>query len=544
MSKGSIRSFEALLLKNKAIDSHPQLASKLQDYLAAIATNGHVPDEEVIDAIYDLAPSKTDAQTILEDLIEQLQAKGLALAITSDGGGQDAVVYIEENTTEVTIVSANDPQDDQVAYSITGGVDASMFDIDEETGALTLLAAPDFESDAFIFEVIVQASDATGNQTDTQTIVVHVQDANDAPIVSDADVTGSLTRQTDTDVLFFDDFDRQDSDYVGGGWVEVAETNSPYTNAAGQSVDSNFAEIGDNQLHLTAEINPDRLNNFYNRGGGALTIAVPLDESAGDGEITISFEYQTGPDESGGPRIGLMNSQSGFEGIFSHIPVEGIGMSLYRSDSNYSNTHLWVEHYEADQPRYSPGGPHYMPFQVDYGTTYYFTVSYVPGGQITIDVSDGENSFSFSEDLGPISFDLDQLYIVGGAGLSYGSPGLQENTNSIDNLLVVQESEPDQLSTSGTISFTDDDLSDTHTITVTPAGEDYAGTFTFTLDDSTGDGEGAVDWIFEMDNAEFAELGSNESVDQTYNLLIDDGNGGSVSESVVITINGVDDFIF
>ncbi|MCB1723015.1 MAG: DUF4347 domain-containing protein, partial [Gammaproteobacteria bacterium] len=104
--------------------------------------------------------------------------------ITSNGGGATASVNVNEGVTAVTTVAASDTQSDPVSYSIAGGLDASRFDINSSTGALTFKSAPNYESPTDsnsdnVYVVTVQASD--GTYTDTQTISVHVQDVNEAP---------------------------------------------------------------------------------------------------------------------------------------------------------------------------------------------------------------------------------------------------------------------------------------------------------------------------------------------------------------------------
>ena len=97
-------------------------------------------------------------------------------AITSDGGGATAAVNVAENTTAVTTVTADDP-DNTPTFSIVGGADQALFAIDATSGALTFLAAPDFEQPADNghdngYEVVVSATDS--DLTDTQTIDVTV----------------------------------------------------------------------------------------------------------------------------------------------------------------------------------------------------------------------------------------------------------------------------------------------------------------------------------------------------------------------------------
>src|SRR5205085_926108 len=95
----------------------------------------------------------------------------------------------------------------------------------------------------------------------------------------------------------------------------------------------------------------------------------------------------------------------------------------------------------------------------------------------------------------------------------------------------------------GSFAFGDVDSSDTHSVTVTPAGSGYLGTLgALVTNDSTGDGSGQVNWRFAVDNAAIQFLAEGETVVQTYTLTVGDGHaGGSATETVTITITGAND---
>jgi Ca2+-binding RTX toxin-like protein len=110
-----------------------------------------------------------------------------APSITSNGGGAGASVSVAENSRDVAIVAAVDPEGAPIAYSIAGGADAQRFAINAQTGALTFIAAPDYETpgDAGgdnVYDVIVRASD--GVHADLQTISVAVGNVRDGRIVT------------------------------------------------------------------------------------------------------------------------------------------------------------------------------------------------------------------------------------------------------------------------------------------------------------------------------------------------------------------------
>ena len=111
-----------------------------------------------------------------------------APVIGSNGGGATASVNVAENTTAVTTVTASDAEvvAQTLTYSIVGGADAALFTIDSSTGALSFIAAPDYEapSDANadnVYEVTVQVSDGAAG-ANTQVISVLLTDGNEAPV--------------------------------------------------------------------------------------------------------------------------------------------------------------------------------------------------------------------------------------------------------------------------------------------------------------------------------------------------------------------------
>jgi uncharacterized delta-60 repeat protein len=102
-----------------------------------------------------------------------------APAITSNGGGATANITVPENSTTVTTVIATDAEGQTITYSISGGLDAGKFSITPNTGILTFITAPDFESisSGTIYHVIVQASD--GGLNTSQDIAVTVTNVNE-----------------------------------------------------------------------------------------------------------------------------------------------------------------------------------------------------------------------------------------------------------------------------------------------------------------------------------------------------------------------------
>lgn len=111
-----------------------------------------------------------------------------APTITSNGGGSSASINVSENKTAVLTATATDPEKFAATWSIVGGADRALFQINSKTGALTFKSAPDFETAKDsgknnFYDVTIKATDA-GGLSDTQTVSVKVTDFNDVPVIS------------------------------------------------------------------------------------------------------------------------------------------------------------------------------------------------------------------------------------------------------------------------------------------------------------------------------------------------------------------------
>ena len=106
----------------------------------------------------------------------------------------------------------------------------------------------------------------------------------------------------------------------------------------------------------------------------------------------------------------------------------------------------------------------------------------------------------------------------------------------------------------GTVTFTDVDLSDHHTVSVTDvvasgttsglaSPGDVLGWLTLgTLHDTTGSGLGGSDaWTFSAQDNSFDYLADGEILTLTYTVQVDDGHGGVVTQPVTITVTGTND---
>src|SRR5262245_49271987 len=109
---------------------------------------------------------------------------------------------------------------------------------------------------------------------------------------------------------------------------------------------------------------------------------------------------------------------------------------------------------------------------------------------------------------------------------------------------------------SGSIAFADVDLSDAHTVSQTAPTFSWSGgtlsasqiatltsasTLTLTRTDSTGTGSGSVAWGYSAQDQTFDFLGAGQTLTITYQGTINDGNGGTAIQNVVVTVTGTAD---
>ena len=125
----------------------------------------------------------------------------ISLAACSGGDGSNSAPEITdpgalillEGASSVASISASDPDNNSLSFSISSGDDQALFSI-SSSGVLSFSAAPDFESPSDadsnnIYDLTVQVSD--GTLTDTQSISITVTDAFEGRVV-DAPISGAL----------------------------------------------------------------------------------------------------------------------------------------------------------------------------------------------------------------------------------------------------------------------------------------------------------------------------------------------------------------
>ncbi len=174
--------------------------------------------------------------------------------ITSDGGGATASVAMLENETAVTTVTSFDPDPvGDAVYSIGGGLDAALFQIDN-AGALSFIVAPDFETPQDVggdnfYDVTVQVFD--GVWSDTQDISVVILDDPNEPTL----LPGVQAINAGPNLGFFDGIYGQADIFVFD--ASILSTQNPIIDI------NNFNILEDYLVFTNFEVNMDGFPRSY-----------------------------------------------------------------------------------------------------------------------------------------------------------------------------------------------------------------------------------------------------------------------------------------
>jgi large repetitive protein len=108
---------------------------------------------------------------------------------------------------------------------------------------------------------------------------------------------------------------------------------------------------------------------------------------------------------------------------------------------------------------------------------------------------------------------------------------------------VTEDSANPNLTAIGTITFDDVDLIDTHSTSVlTSAANTLGGILTATVSDTaTGAGNGTVSWSYSVANAATQFLAAGQTRTESFDVTIDDGHTGSVTQTITVTVTGSND---
>jgi len=209
-------------------------ATGVLSFLAA--PNYEAPTDAGGNNVYDVVVTASDGTlSDTQALAVSVLNVNEAPVITSNGGGNNATISVDENSTLVTTVTAVDPEG-AATYAITGGADAARFAINSTTGALSFVAAPNYEAptDAGgnnVYDVVVAASD--GALTDTQAVAVTVTNIVDGVTLIGTKQANTLNGTVAEDTLRGLEGNDALSGGAGGDFLDGGAGNDTLTGGLG-----------------------------------------------------------------------------------------------------------------------------------------------------------------------------------------------------------------------------------------------------------------------------------------------------------------------
>ena len=159
------------------------------------APNFESPQDTDHNNVYEVRASVSDGtNTVTQDIHITVTNVDETPSITSANA-----VSVLENTNAVLTVSATDPQNDSLSYSLTGGADQTLFNIDPDSGAVSFKSAPNFENptDANhdnVYSVQVQVSD--GTNLVSQNLSITVANVDESPTITSANTASIAENST------------------------------------------------------------------------------------------------------------------------------------------------------------------------------------------------------------------------------------------------------------------------------------------------------------------------------------------------------------
>ena len=195
-----------------------------------------------------------------------------------------ASVAENDATAAVETVSASIDAGETIAYSITAG-GSGVFAIDENSGAITLKRALDFENEPTAYTLTINAYD--GHYHTTAQVTVNVTDVNDnAPTLTAIQTTAALVEQTaaapiDTGITFMaSDVDTNTS---------FSESDFAVSDAVTGAVDPRFAIVADGN-HWKLQLKAGATLDYEDADDQSIALMVKVNDGiySDEAEVTVT----------------------------------------------------------------------------------------------------------------------------------------------------------------------------------------------------------------------------------------------------------------
>ncbi|WP_419831112.1 Ig-like domain-containing protein [Endozoicomonas atrinae] len=371
----------------------------------------------------------------------------------------------------------------------------------------------------------VMSDDEGAESTSTATITV--TGTNDAPVASADTQTGHENQTLTIDVLA-NDTDIDSSDNPANFSLDSVEIVDGEGNPLN---DQGTVSVVNNQLQFVPGSDFDSLAN-----GESATVTVRYVMSDDEGAESTSTATITVTGTNDAP-VASADTATGHENEPLTIDVLANDTDIDISDNpgNFSLDSVEIVDGEGNPLN-------------DQGTVSVVNnqLQFVPGSDFD-SLANGESAtvtvrYVMSDDEGAESTSTATITVTG----TNDDPIIESVSQSTASVHEINESDDSSgnlvLSDGGRFTVTDVDLSDVQSVTVTPADDNYRGTLTpLIIDNTTGDGLGEVEWVYSVPDADLGDLATGQTLTQTYTITVNDNNGGTVTQNVVVSLTGSND---
>jgi VCBS repeat-containing protein len=406
--------------------------------------------------------------------------------------------------------------------------------------AVQFLAADEHLHDTFT----VKVTDQYG-ASDTHDVTITIQGTNDVPVVAKTDVSGAVTEMitpvgnlTDSGTIAFTDVDLSDSHHIdptithsqGAKGSLTASVTTDTTNGTGGVITWNYSVAASAVEYLAA--GDHRVETFTitlddgHGGEVARTISVDItgtndvpvlactDVSGAVTEMITPVGNLTDSGKIAFSDVDLTDSQS------HHIEP-----TITKSAGALGNLTANVTH---DTTGSGQGGEITWNYSVVASAVEYLAKDQIKTETFTITLDDGHGGMVAKT----ISVDITGTNDVPVVACTDVSGAVTEMITPVGNLI-----------DSGTIAFSDVDLTDSHHIeALITKSTDALGNLTASVTTDTTNGTGGeITWNYSVAASAVEYLNAGDHKVETFTITLDDDHGGTVTRTISVDITGTAD---
>ena len=329
------------------------------------APDFEMPGDDDDDNVYDITVTASDVSNAVDQ----------AVAITVTNVNDNAPVFtspattnVEESQTAAYTAVATDADGDTLSYSLSG-TDAALFTIDETTGVVSFIAAPDFEmpgddGNNNVYDITVTASD--GSNAVDQAVAITVTNVNDnAPVFTSPDSASVAENQTLAYTAMAADADAGDV---------VSYSLSGGADAALFTIDANTGEVRFNEAPDFEAPGSADGDNVYS------IIVTASDDTAGttdtDQAVAITVtDANDAPIFSSPATASVAESQSAATVVYAAVATDTDGETLSYSLSGGADAALFTIDANTGEVRFNEAPDFEAPGSADGDNVYDITVT-------------------------------------------------------------------------------------------------------------------------------------------------------------------------